>query len=116
MKQAKTGNAFQKDQKLYQNEKVSEKKKIFEKNQCTAAGELSPPLVKEWKYIYWVVTVLRASARYRYICDDTGLTSVKIHSGLAGLGLCPFSSGLSLSHTPLPQSCLETQKRFKQEK
>lgn len=31
MKQAKTGNAFQQDQKLYQNEKVSEKKKIFEK-------------------------------------------------------------------------------------
>lgn len=31
MKQAKTGNAFQQDQKLYQNEKVSMKKKIFEK-------------------------------------------------------------------------------------
>lgn len=50
MKQAKTGNAFQQDQKLYQNEKVSMKKKnIWKKNQCTAAGELSSPLVKEWK-------------------------------------------------------------------
>lgn len=47
MKQAKTGNAFQQDQKLYQNEKVSMKKKYLKKNQCTAAGELSSPLVKE---------------------------------------------------------------------
>lgn len=80
------------------------------KKVCTAAGETSPSLVEQWNYIEGVVRVLIVSASYKYICDDTGLTPVQ------GLGFSPFTLGLSISHTPLPQRFLETQRRFKQEK
>lgn len=45
-----SGDVFQPDQKLQQNQKDPTKRFDLKKG-CTAAGEMSPSLAKQWSYI-----------------------------------------------------------------